>query len=66
VKIQGHDPARSPILETPFMQKRVFVFLVTEIMPAGYITINITGISNILKFIKNKTACLTINQTGGL
>jgi len=48
------------------MQKRVFVFLVTETMPAGYITINITGTSNVLKFIDNKTAFLTDSQTGGL
>ncbi len=42
------------------------MFLVTETMPSGYITINITDTSNVLKFIKNKTAILTINQTGGL
>jgi len=41
-------------------------FWVTETAPADYITINITAIFNILKFNRNKTAILTINQTGGL
>jgi len=67
VKIQGHYPAGGPlVLKTPFMQKRVFVFLVAETTPAGYITINMTAIFNILKFNRNKTYLLTTNQTGGL
>lgn len=66
MKIQGHDPARFPGTENPLQKKRVFLFLVAETMLADYITINITGTSNVLKFIENKTAFLTTNQTGGL